>query len=464
MDDNDLEPMFDPTEYSIELTKYTLTERTIIHNRVPQFTQIGRLSASDPDLDANALTRYFLSTPHALFGVDWLTGAIYTKRPITELFEHPNHWSSTLEAKTIDNGLKYSTLNTLIRLNPNITIMNEASLSVAASQLHFNSSLLKQLPKLASFESAQVRVTLVSNLADLYKVVFSGAELDDDVDLVPSSDLKEGLIPFKILRISFKNPFSLPIDPKLNLRLSYPLKLTQISARSFLISFDPNLEVSESVRIEYCLDSNDVCHPLVDFIFNSTQAIVETLQRTCIARLEATPKQVVRINRLTSLQNLLRIRSTIEPAYCKRLSLFYSHNDSSLVGNIDEKSGLVSLRAYQSGSFLVYPVVYYQNRRFSLAKAAPIHIDVRYSTRFDHLYNILVNNVSSSVNEDESATISDRLSSQVDLIRLSVDLNRTNVLFESNSQQTRIVKMLYCSVNRPLQKCPVYIQANRLEV
>lgn len=69
-------------------------------------------------------------------------------------------------------------------------------------------------------------VTFVSNLDYLFNEVFSTAELDDDVDLIASSDLKEGLITFKNLRICFKSSW-LSIDSKSNLGLSYPLKLDQ---------------------------------------------------------------------------------------------------------------------------------------------------------------------------------------------------------------------------------------------
>lgn len=67
-----------------------------------------------------------------------------------------------------------------------------------------------------------------------------------------------------------------------------------------------------------------------------------------------------------------------------------------------------------------------------------------------------------------SSSPSQSASSQVDLIRSSVDLNRTSLLFESNSQ-TRIVKILYCNVDNSnmsrssQDSCPFYVNSNRLE-
>lgn len=65
---------------------------------------------------------------------------------------------------------------------------------------------------------------------------------------------------------------------------------------------------------------------------------------------------------------------------------------------------------------------------------------------------------------NEPQTDEEPQSSQVDLIRSTVDLNRTSLLFESNSQ-TRIVKILYCSVDRhgSADSCPFYVNSNRLE-
>jgi hypothetical protein len=64
----------------------------------------------------------------------------------------------------------------------------------------------------------------------------------------------------------------------------------------------------------------------------------------------------------------------------------------------------------------------------------------------------------------DSSSESTTKSSQVDLIRVSADLNRTNLIFEFSSQ-TRLVKILYCSLDsHVVSKCPFYISSNRLEV
>ena len=50
LDDNDLEPMFDPSEYLIELNE---------SSNKAAFTKIGRVIARDPDLNRNSLVPYY---------------------------------------------------------------------------------------------------------------------------------------------------------------------------------------------------------------------------------------------------------------------------------------------------------------------------------------------------------------------------------------------------------------------
>lgn len=408
--------MFDPTEYTIELDKYTFASSSIVRNEMAEFSQIGRVIASDPDMDANALTRYFLATSHPLFGVDWLTGTVYLKRSLRQTFDalQPDNSNTnqdvidvTLEAKTIDNGRKYSTIHALTRLAPPNMGFSEHALTLAAAQLHhLNASTLKHLPKLASFETALVRIRLRSNLVDLYAKIFSDASLDD---LDTSRLAKLPLLPpnriaYKILRVSFRQPDRmLRIDARENLRVSPHeaasiFQLTPIDSRSFLISFDPfaNSSTHHSVNIDFCASfdrkrrrTND-CHRLIDnFAFNSSAAVLESLERTCsirLVRLDHTQEEPIVIDRFSSLQNVMRLGARMQPAYCSRLlNVFYSSNDTNV--SIDDKTGLVSLSqpswSAVAGAYLIYPVLYFQttHRRVALLNSHNFILNVQYSKK-----------------------------------------------------------------------------------
>jgi uncharacterized protein YwbE len=144
LDDNDLEPMFDPSEYNILLTEQSNNNNNI---STTPFSIIGRVHAVDPDLERNARVRYYLFTnsdtddtsfeddvdskssfnkssmnlPRLIkqnFGVNWKTGEIYLKRSLDHLFTtFPSSLSSfeyEFEVKAIDTGLKLYLANRLL--------------------------------------------------------------------------------------------------------------------------------------------------------------------------------------------------------------------------------------------------------------------------------------------------------------------------------------------------------------
>ena len=105
LDDNDLEPMFDPSEYNIVLNESALAS-------TPAFTKIVRVFASDPDLSRNSLVRYYMNcnqfetmssmnsgeeketfanqlfnSCNKYFGVDWRTGDVYLKKSLQFIFD-----------------------------------------------------------------------------------------------------------------------------------------------------------------------------------------------------------------------------------------------------------------------------------------------------------------------------------------------------------------------------------------
>lgn len=400
LDDNDLEPMFDPTEYFIDLYKYTLEPGgTITPTQLPEFAQIGRVYASDPDLGQNALTRYFLASQSPLFNIDWLTGNVYLKRSLQAIFDYhfsnqksdeQQQYITTLEVKTIDNGLKYSTFNALMRMSNSNLSVTEDALVAAASALHFNATTLKQLPKLSLFESAQVKIRLNSNLAEMYSQIFENAYILP----LEKPILAQKRVPYKLLKIELKKGRSVLIAAKTQLKINIPLHLTQISSQLFLISFDLNLNVStQRVKVEYCFRPNEICHNLIEFDFDTTLAMIDTLEQTCSVMLSvdnSTEKVALQMNRFNSVQNVVRIRaSEIVPHYCRQsLEIFYSSNDSNIA--IDDKTGLLTfngLVAQSSGSYLIHPVFYYQNRRLNVVQSKPYLVEVDYSKRYYFIFS-----------------------------------------------------------------------------
>ena len=82
LDDNDLEPMFDQNEYTFDLDL----------SKASQFGDvIGSVWAEDPDLDSNSNVRYYMNSDcynnSELFGVNWMNGDIYLKRPMSNFFQ-----------------------------------------------------------------------------------------------------------------------------------------------------------------------------------------------------------------------------------------------------------------------------------------------------------------------------------------------------------------------------------------
>ena len=99
LDDNDLDPMFDPNEYTFVLDQSSSGE-------MPAFTKIGRVIARDPDLSRNSLIRYYINCNELVtgesasksrelnsnqcnryFGVDWSTGDIYLKKSLDHIID-----------------------------------------------------------------------------------------------------------------------------------------------------------------------------------------------------------------------------------------------------------------------------------------------------------------------------------------------------------------------------------------
>ena len=138
LDDNDLEPMFEPSEYV-----FTLHERQC--GEMGALSVIGRVHATDPDVGINGQVRYQLkcassindkqprtklgSTCDANFGVNWLNGDVYLKRSLGDLFATNNNnngggdasWQTrefTFQVIAMDAGLKLAYAASLLASAP----------------------------------------------------------------------------------------------------------------------------------------------------------------------------------------------------------------------------------------------------------------------------------------------------------------------------------------------------------
>lgn len=120
LDDNDLEPMFDPSEYEFELNEF---------DQSPAFTNIGQVFAKDPDLGKHSELRYYLNNQDLskqitdLFGVDWFTGHIFLKKSLSntfrQLFNGTRETEKVIEfeVKSLDNGVRHNVVRNLLRSN-----------------------------------------------------------------------------------------------------------------------------------------------------------------------------------------------------------------------------------------------------------------------------------------------------------------------------------------------------------
>lgn len=128
LDDNDLEPMFDPSEYDWELNEF---------DQVPAFTKIGQVFARDPDLGRNSILRYYLNTAvdqedeedgqnnivdvSEFFGVDWYTGDVFIKKSLSRMFQLAfngtvrQERTFEFEVKSLDNGIRTRVARNLLR-------------------------------------------------------------------------------------------------------------------------------------------------------------------------------------------------------------------------------------------------------------------------------------------------------------------------------------------------------------
>jgi hypothetical protein len=221
LDDNDLEPMFDPSEYIYELSEYN--EKFELTD-LPPLSSIGRIVARDPDLSLNGIVRYYMtnicsmitssqsaasdsSLCSSYFGINWYTGEIYLKRSLRWLFDNElkknesiNFVEFQFEVKAVDYGLKSTMIKHLVnsiktdpinkKIKLNIGKLNQTnrkSSEFSCSNQDFIASLFDEEVNIendmhgsddieysffsySSLETAYAKIRLTRNLKELFKV------------------------------------------------------------------------------------------------------------------------------------------------------------------------------------------------------------------------------------------------------------------------------------------------------
>ena len=104
LDDNDLDPMFEYADYLFELNE---------DSNLPAFAKIGKVTALDPDLSRNAIINYYMAKNDHNFGVDFNTGWVFLKRPLSYLCENEERDEFELEIQAIDAGSNPNSVNNI---------------------------------------------------------------------------------------------------------------------------------------------------------------------------------------------------------------------------------------------------------------------------------------------------------------------------------------------------------------
>jgi hypothetical protein len=219
LDDNDLEPMFDQSEFVFELNEDS--------HYLPAFTHIGRVTATDPDLDLNSHVRYFINcnehnSCHKFFGIQWRTGDVYLKQSSHELFAFNSINEFNFEINAIDAGLKTNLVKTLLSLTNQTLLANDAEAEASSwedkllklTATHPNIS--KTLPSSSSssfrVETAQVKIklkrvnTLSKTNIDLIKFDTASHDLLEQVFFRLNADPSR--MPLAILQTNSSTSFS----------------------------------------------------------------------------------------------------------------------------------------------------------------------------------------------------------------------------------------------------------------
>ena len=307
LDDNDLEPMFDPSEYKIEIFEFEMSgENQLQKADLAEYSIIGKVNAMDPDLAENAHVKYYAKY-NEYFGVLPNTGEIYLKTNSRNLFAL-NISELSMEVKAFDAGIKLNLVNNLMRLNASLfdnnldnndaNFLDKRLVDMVTKLDRDKISLVsKYLDQVKSFEMAQINVVLVRNLPNLFEHHFSYPTMHKIT--LSKQHWHNRLVPIKILKFTKKIDFNnLRIDGHNWFMFEFELDLNQ---RDVLISIclDPALMLNETkqYKIMYCVDK--VCIDLIEFEINFLLDILTSVRSMCELSVSVAPGSQFTITKLS---------------------------------------------------------------------------------------------------------------------------------------------------------------------
>ncbi|RMZ97665.1 protocadherin Fat 1 isoform X1 [Brachionus plicatilis] len=303
LDDNDLEPMFDPSEYTIELKQFDDQFRLV---NLAEFSVIGKVNALDPDLAENARINYY-STNSAYLAVLPNTGEIYLKKSSSHLFAL-NSSELSVQVKAFDAGIKLNLANNLARMNaslfdnlPDSDALDKRLVDTVTNLDQSQIDLVsKYLDQVKSFELAQVNVVLNRNLVELFEQHFSYpiVEKVSATTTTTTKALYTRLVPFRILKFAKQ--------PDLNqLRIKGDnwdmFELVAAANNQVLVSFvyHPNLIVDETSKYKIMFCQDHVCIDLVEFEINFLLDFNVSMGWLCELSLAVSQNSEFKVNKLT---------------------------------------------------------------------------------------------------------------------------------------------------------------------
>jgi hypothetical protein len=519
LDDNDLEPMFESSEYSINLDEYVLSGSSINRNSLPEFSVVGRVLATDPDLEANSQARFYIHSFEGLcglhFGINWLNGEVYLKQSLQTIFDSLKDSAlineCQLEIKSVDTGLKFNTMNNLLTVSGasmssrngadldafnRFLIQTAASLNSSSVSGIFNQKLTGQ----ESLESSIVRISLRRNLETMLESILKRTVLtvlDKQLAEVYQKqiefvlDRRAGRVPFSLVRFETN---SATFEMNLNrvqikatnssqrlvtFRLARVYNQTEMTTRVYLLYFDLNTAVNEfmnaktsanlrwvNYKMDYCASKNR-CVRLVEFNFDFGQdfnSIISTLCKEPGMSVQAPAQNakfannsiVFNFDRVNSIQNLVLLSLERKQTESKP-SFCAIFSNSPLKLQLNARTSNFELN--KRDQLVLTNDFLSQNETLLVTSNEETFLDV--VINYSNSYNII----------DQLVQSTQMVSNQKSIVNVNAKFSSgKNLLIDLNSGLQKPPSMIYCKLvyldgsiendlflNSTIQNCPFYL-------
>ncbi|CAF0806124.1 unnamed protein product [Brachionus calyciflorus] len=308
LDDNDLEPMFDPSEYTLEINQFDSNFNLV---NLPEFSVIGRVSAMDPDLAENAQIKYY-SNLNPYFGVISDTGEIYLKKSSEFLF-NLNETEFNMEVKAIDSGIKFNLINNLIKLNQscldNINKIDDFNNRLVEIGSNLDPKKILQisnnLNQVTSFELAQIKINLNRNLKTIFEELSTYPRVKQiDLETRRLISFNNYRLPIRVINFEIVKIKNLIDYLKIDSESNEKFKLEPLSDTKILLSLEIDLNLSfisnetKKFKIKFCVKS--VCFDLSDLEINFLNDITDALGSICSFNATSSQNSIFKINKFTS--------------------------------------------------------------------------------------------------------------------------------------------------------------------